>query len=102
MPLLAFVPALMGALGVFARVVMASMIAKILIVLGVGIGTTVILEPFLNDLLGQSEAALLSVPSPFGDYLALARVDQGIAIIAGGAIARAKIGGLRLVANSVT
>ena len=102
MPAFAFVPALLAGLGVFARFVVASLIAKVLIVAGVGIGTTLVLEPLIADMLGQAEGALLAIPSPFSNYLALARVDEGLAIIAGGALARAQIGGLRLIASGVT
>jgi len=99
MPLLGF---LVSALGIFARMAIGSMILKVLLILGVGIASTAILEPFLESMLAQSEGALLAVPSPFGDYLALARVDDGVAIIASAAIVRAKMAGLKLIANTVT
>lgn len=102
MPIFAFVPALIGGLGVFAKVALASLVIKVLLILGVGIGTTLVLGPFLESMLSQAEGALISVPSPFGNYLALAKVDEGLAIIAGGALARAQLGGLKLVAQSVT
>lgn len=97
-----FLAALMSGLGIFARVAIGSMIAKILIVLGVGIGSSLVIGPLLNDMLNQSKDAMLAIPSPFSDYLALARVDAGMAIIAGAALARAQLASLKLIATGVS
>lgn len=94
-----FVMAIVTALGIGAKLIIGSMIAKIFLTLGVGIATYIGIDILIANITGDVRAALSVIPDPYRSFLALAQVDRAFNLILSAISVRTTLNAVRLVSR---